>query len=193
MKDIFKTALILSLIAIVAGALLGYVNQVTYVSDEEIINGKLKVVYAEADSFKAVENASEKYQVESVAFLKTIYIPYKAEAVVEDTYIYDVYTKGFGGTIELLVLVKDNKVTSIEKVTASETPGMGAKAFNDKFKQQFMNLDLSSDENFVLTKTASTGDSEVTAVSGATITSNAMVAMMNVVASVHRQILAEEV
>jgi RnfABCDGE-type electron transport complex G subunit len=190
MKDILKTALVLSIIAIISGALLGYINEVTYISAEEILAGKLQAVYAEADSYDEIENASDIYVEDfETADLVGVHIPVKDGIKVAETYIYNVSGKGYGGEIELLVLVENNKITGIVKVSASETPGLGNNAFSEDFFSRFYNLDLASNDTFALTKYQANSDEEVVSVTSATITSTAMVKIMNLVQVVHKQVL----
>ena len=89
MKDMIKTVTVLCVISLIAGALLGLVNEITFISDEEILNSKLKTAYA-AEAFTPVQTASEEG-------LLGVYSPDGADGV----YVYYVTDEGYGGEIKL--------------------------------------------------------------------------------------------
>lgn len=177
MKDMIKTVTVLCVISLIAGALLGLVNEITFISDEEILNSKLKTAYA-AEAFTPVQTASEEG-------LLGVYSPDGADGV----YVYYVTDKGYGGEIKLLVTVENNLLTKIVKVEAGETAGLGDNAFKDKFLSQFYGTDISTAETYPAFPDKTSG---VDAVSGATITSNAVLRMINLVIVSHKAILQGE-
>ena len=63
------------------------------------------------------------------------------------------------------------QITGVELLEISDTPGLGMKASEPAFKDQYKDKSV---EEFTVTKTGSTSDSEINAISGATITSNAV-------------------
>ena len=73
--------------------------------------------------------------------------------------------EGYGGDIE------DGTVTGIEMLSISETAGLGMKAKEADFKDQFKDKNV---EKFTYTKTGESGDDMIDAISGATITTNAV-------------------
>ncbi len=78
---------------------------------------------------------------------------------------------GYGGTINMMVGLDENfRVTGVKLVSFSETPGLGSKASEPKFLDQF----AGKSENVTVVKGSAKGDNEVVAVSGATISSNAV-------------------
>ncbi len=88
-----------------------------------------------------------------------------------------VSTKGYGGQIGFVVgITKDGTVKAINILNHSETPGLGAKSTEPEFSGQF--ADKSSFPLKVVKGGASNPD-EISAISGATITSNAVVSGVN--------------
>lgn len=88
-----------------------------------------------------------------------------------------VSTKGYGGQIGFVVgITKDGTVKAINILNHSETPGLGAKSTEPEFSGQF--ADKSSLPLKVVKGGASNPD-EISAISGATITSNAVVSGVN--------------
>ena len=65
----------------------------------------------------------------------------------------------------------DGTLNGISILSISETAGLGMKANTDSFKDQFKNKKV---EKFSYTKTGATSDDQIDAISGATITTNAM-------------------
>lgn len=83
--------------------------------------------------------------------------------------------KAFGGEIQMIVGVdKDLRITGVDLTTLAETPGLGAKADEDEFKNQFKGK---SGELTVVKSGAK--DSEIQAISGATISSKAVTEGVN--------------
>lgn len=79
--------------------------------------------------------------------------------------------EGYGGTIDLMMgLLPDGTINGIEILSHLETPGLGAKIEEAKFKDQFKGHDL-SDTKWAVKKEA--GD--IDAITGATISSRAVI------------------
>lgn len=131
----YNMALVLTGIAVVAGAALGYVNSVT------------------APTIEAIKAQQEKEAEQQVLNGQ------------EGTAIKITDPKGFGGALTVMVgLAPDGKILGYKVLESSETPGLGAKA-QDWFQQgqkgdiigkQAGNLTVSKDGGEVDAITAST-------------------------------------
>ena len=85
--------------------------------------------------------------------------------------------EGYGGDITLSLGVKnDGTLNGIEILSIGETAGLGMNATKDDFKNQFKDKKA---EEFKVTKTGAQSEDEIDALSGATITSRAMVGGVN--------------
>jgi len=87
-------------------------------------------------------------------------------------YVAKIIVKGYGGPIELMVGMDLNGVltgVSVGGAQFSETPGLGAKAQESAFTDQFAGLKTPVGE----------GTNTIDAISGATITTNAVVSGVN--------------
>ena len=85
--------------------------------------------------------------------------------------------KGYGGELQLAIGISSTgEITGISFLKINETAGLGMKANTDKFKQQFIGKQVGQ---FTYTKTGSTADSEIDALSGATITTSAVTEAVN--------------
>lgn len=85
----------------------------------------------------------------------------------------NVTPSGYGGVIDTIVgFGTDGSVTGIKIVSLSETPGLGAKATDEAFSGQFAGKN--GDGALTVIKSGKAGESEIMAISGATITSSAV-------------------
>ena len=169
MNKIVKNAFILTAITVIAGLLLGVVYGVT---KEPIANAKanskqeaFQSVLSDADSFETVDDLDTD-AAEEVALGKD-----KSGETIG--YVINVVShEGYGGDIEISVGIQaDGTVKGIEMLSISETAGLGMKATEPAFKDQFKDKKV---ETFSYTKTGEEGDDKIDAISGATITTNAV-------------------
>lgn len=182
MKKILKNTAILTVITLVAGCLLGLVYEITKepiaIAKENAKQEAYKAVLEDADAFVVYEafDAEEAAKIVSEAG----YTDDVTEVVVaEDAsgeaigYVVTVTSHdGYGGDISLSVgILNDGTVKGIEMLSIAETAGLGMKADEPEFKEQFKDKQV---EKFVYTKSGEDGDDKIDALSGATITTNAV-------------------
>lgn len=86
---------------------------------------------------------------------------------------------GYQGTIQLMIGVDPQfqQTLGIQVLESVETPGLGQKISTQSFRSQFERLRISP--AVTLTKKEATGNNEVQAITGATISSQAVVDMVN--------------
>lgn len=99
----------------------------------------------------------------------------KAYTIVENTantgYCVLVESQGFGGVIKLMVgVTNEGSVLGVDIISLSETPGLGTKADNEDWLNQYV---LKSSPLKVV-KGKATDENDIVAVSGATVTSKAV-------------------
>ena len=86
-------------------------------------------------------------------------------------------SEGYGGDIQLAIGISPTmQVTGISFLKLNETAGLGMEADSEEFLSQFIGKNVHS---FTYTKTGSTSDSEIDALSGATITTSAVTNAIN--------------
>jgi len=102
-------------------------------------------------------------------------------------YAMSVTGNGFTDKITLMVGVSEDleSITGIEILRQTDTPGLGAKIVEPEFKDKFK--DLRAVPQIVCTKSDKPGPNEIQAITAATITSQAVVDIVNV----HMDILKE--
>lgn len=184
-NKIIKDALALTLITLVAGVALGGVYEITKdpIAKQEA-QAKAEAyeqVFTDAAAFEAVEMDDtltktirdqldqEGYKAQSIEEVM------RAEDQSGETlgYAFTVVTsEGYGGDIRFSMGVQnDGTLNGISILSIGETAGLGMNADIPAFKDQFVGKQV---EKLQYTKNGATQDDEINAISGATVTTNAM-------------------
>jgi len=180
MNEIGKYILVLTLISVVFGGLLALVYQVT---KGPIEKSEL------ADRIKAIKAVLPPFVNNPLAEAKTIKVKDEATGVEKEVTFYPAKDKsgrliavavgnvskiGYGGDIKLVVGIDiDGKIRDYRILSYAETPGLGTKATESPFKDQFKGRSLKNTK-FKVKKDG--GDIE--AITGATITSRAITSVL---------------
>lgn len=187
-NTIFKDAMILTVITLIAGGLLGLVYQVTKNpianQQEKAKQEAYKAVFEDADSFEECigENDTELADAlkEQGFEAQKINEVMEAKDASGETlgYAINVTTsEGYGGDITFSMGIQlDGTLNGISILSISETAGLGMNATKDEFKNQFCDKNA---EAFEVTKSGASSDNEINAISGATITSKAVTGGVN--------------
>lgn len=184
-NKIIKDALALTLITLVAGVTLGGVYEITKdpIAKQEA-QAKAEAyeqVFTDAAAFEAVEMDDtltktirdqldqEGYKAQSIEEVM------RAEDQSGETLGYAftaVTSEGYGGDIQFSMGVQnDGTLNGISILSIGETAGLGMNADTPAFKDQFVGKQV---EKLQYTKNGATQDDEINAISGATVTTNAM-------------------
>lgn len=184
-NKIIKDALALTLITLVAGVALGGVYEITKdpIARQEA-QAKAEAyeqVFTDAAAFEEVEMDDtliqtirdrldqEGYKAQSIEEVM------RAEDQSGETlgYAFAVVTsEGYGGDIRFSMGVQnDGTLNGISILSIGETAGLGMNADTPAFKDQFVGKQV---EKLQYTKNGATQDDEINAISGATVTTNAM-------------------
>ncbi len=156
MKEMVRYGLILSLICILASASLAAVNSLT---KHKIIEqarveeeASLKEVIPDAQKFEPVKSGEE------VLYYKVFDKDNRFIGAA-----FKASQKGYSSVIETMVgMKKDGIITGIKILNQNETPGLGARIAETSFRSQFSNKNIE-------------GLSDVSAITGATISSRAVI------------------
>lgn len=182
MNHIVKNTLILTAITLVSGLLLGVVYGITKEpiarAQENTKQEAYRSVLTDASEFTAVEfDADKAASVLSDNGYTSDTITEIAEGVDDSGntigYVISVESsEAYSGSLTLSVgIASDGTVKGIEMLDISETAGLGMKADEAEFKNQFKDKLV---QKFVYTKTGESGENMIDAISGATITTNAV-------------------
>ncbi|MEG1880216.1 MAG: FMN-binding protein [Oscillospiraceae bacterium] len=167
MKDTAILTLKLFVITAIVATLLGAVNMIT----KPIIASNAEKTFNEAMK-EVLPNAKAEFKEFNINDLELPSDGVKVLSVYTDNvegFVVSVKcTEGYGGDVE---------VSKVKIMSMSETPGLGAKAQEPEFIDQFANLngEIMVDKN----GSAANAESKVEAISGATITSKAVTKAVN--------------
>ena len=183
---IIKNALILFAITLVSGVLLGFVYQVTKepiaIQEKAAQDAANQAVFAEAQTFDDMDSFDfdKADSVITGGGLSNVSVN-SVKAAKDGSgntlgYVIQVKSKGYGDFITFTVgIANDGTVNGISIISINETPGLGMNA-EKVLVPQFPGKNASQ---FAVTKNTPSGDSEIAAISGATITSRAVVNGVN--------------
>ena len=182
MKGIIKDCLILFVITLIAGAALGVVYEITKepIAAQEA-KKKIKAqqrVFAQADNFVPVE-LDEAVLTAVQTNGVTVDEAYDAQAAgAHAGYVIQATSpNGYGGNITLMVgVTADGTCNGYSLLTIAETAGLGMNATKPEWAAQFAGKAV---EAFEVTKLGASADNQIDAISGATITSNAVTEAVN--------------
>lgn len=204
-KSLLKDALALTLITLVAGCLLGFVQMIT---EKPIAEQKEKTkqeayqkvfpdakMFLEVEGVNPLEDAQEALKQDGLDGKNQI-LEILAATNQEPTastnpeiigYVMTITNnEGYSGEITFTMgITSEGEVTGIEFTSISETAGLGMKAQEDTFKNQFQNKKVDA---FAYTKSGANAENEIDALSGATITTNAVTNGVNAGISYYRYV-----
>lgn len=184
-----KDALILCAITLVAGACLGGVYEITKApiaaAELEAKSVAYRTVLPDAAEFVADDLtdviASANGEIAGMGFGNVTVDEAVTGVDASGTLVGYVVTStsndGYGGAITVSVgIMADGTVNGIEFLTIGETAGLGMNAQKPEWKAQYAGKNV---EQFSVTKSGAAADNEINAISGATITSNAVTGAVN--------------
>ena len=186
MNKILKNTVILTIITLVSGVALGGVYQITKEpiakAQEEAKQEAYQQGFEDADAFEVLKvDAQEAADaVASAGVDDGAVIDEAVEAIQGGETIGYVITStdpnGYGGDIQVSVGIQsDGTVSGIAILSISETAGLGMKAAEPDFYEQYSGKQT---DHFYVSKDGGEGE-EIDAISGATITSRAVTGAVN--------------
>ncbi|MCM1089716.1 MAG: RnfABCDGE type electron transport complex subunit G [Butyrivibrio sp.] len=184
-----REAGILFAITLIAGVMLGFVYELTKepirIQQEKAVQEACMAVFPDSGEnlvFEQIQYAPEPETVEALAAegveIGSVYSARMrgADDTLAGYVVESVTSEGYGGEIVLYVGVAiDGSIGGVSILDISETPGLGMEA-PKVLTPQFAGKSV---ESFTYTKTGSRTESEVDAISGATITTKAVVNAVN--------------
>lgn len=185
-----KDAIILFAITLISGLILGFVYDITKApiaaAAKAAKNEAYAVVFPEAKDFEAsdVETAKIAETADEISGKGFGHVTIDEVVDAKDAsgnnvgrVITATSKDGYNGTVQLSVGIKsDGTVVGITFLTLAETPGLGMRAGEKDFYSQYANKNT---KEFKLVKGSASGDNEIAAISGSTITSSAVTNAVN--------------
>lgn len=186
-KVMLKEAGILFLITLLSGFILGYVYNLTKepirLQKEKAIQEACAAVFPKSEElglkFEAREYVPGTVVAEELEAMGveigTVYRAVTSDGTLFG-YVVESTSKGFKGNImHCIGVTTEGMISGVSIVEMSETQGLGTRAY-DELLPQFAEV---TTDVFTYTKTGSTMDSEVDAMTGATVTTKAIVEAVN--------------
>jgi electron transport complex protein RnfG len=187
-ESFVKDALILTAITLVSGLLLGAVYGMTKDQIDSIKNASTIASYQAVMAAESYDDETYAETLETAKAEGTVsadnggaellsVVAAKDASGTEIGYIVKAQAAGYGGNVVVVIGVdSDLKVTGISfPETLPETAGLGQRALEPAFYEQF----TGKGTNLSVKKGGGAGESEIDAISGATMTSTAVVNSTN--------------
>lgn len=172
-NKIARLGIILFGITAVTGLLLGFVQHITSGPiAEQRRRQKEEALEATLPSAKSFKETA----VENGGIISEIYQGFNGEKTAG--YCFMLKPKGFGGVLTMVCGINnEGRVMDISILESGETPGLGQRASEPAFAGQFH--ERLADGALEVVKTPAQNDSQIQAISGATITSRAVTGAVN--------------
>ena len=172
MSNRVKMILILTLIACISGGVLSLVYMISSpLIEANMLNEQRKSIYLVVPGAKSYEEKMEE---------DITYFECKDTSGSTVGIALPVQGNGYQGVIKLMVgLTPDlSRITGIKVLEQVETPGLGGRISEDKFQDQFKDVSTKPAVEYVKNQEPEK-DTEIRAVTGATISSRSVVAIIN--------------
>lgn len=181
-NTVLKYGFVLFAISVICTLLLAVTNMVTEpvieMRDEQKNIEAQQSVLPQADKFEPISDLDQikEDMPENGDLVASIDMAYSGNDLVG--YTVKTTPNGYGGEIQLLTGIDtEGKITGIYVLDQSETAGLGARSTEQEFQDEYKGL--SAEEEITVEKSGPVEGNEIQAISGATITSNAVTLGVN--------------
>ena len=190
-QRMMKDAIILCMISLIAALALGFVNELTKdkiaflaaqakaEAYQEVFPAAVAIVDAEGDA-TLKETLEEAESILTAGGFSNITI--NEVCIVQDAnqnnigYVASVSLKAYDSMTLTFGYTTEGVCTGLAFLEIKETPGIGMKADEPDFKNQFVNKKA---EQFISVKNGASADNEINAISGATFTTDGVLRGVN--------------
>lgn len=183
-KIMLKEAVILFAITLLSGLMLGFIYELTKepirLQEEKAIQEACAAVFVDAASFEEtdyVTSAALTAELDATGVeIGTVYNALDGSGNHIGYVLETSTSEGYAGNITLYMgVTNEGNLNGVSILKIGETPGLGMRA-EEVLVPQFENVEATA---FTYTKSQSQSDSEIDAISGATITTKAVVNAVN--------------
>lgn len=183
MKKIARMVLTLTILGLISGLVLSLVSNY---ADPLIEENKQEAI---REAVYYVVQPTESYEKKTMNG-KEVYETYDSSDELVG-YAFTASGSGYQGTIRIMVGVGPEleEIKGIQILESEETPGLGGKIRGENFKSQFRDLQVTQEVG--LAKSEKPEEGEIQAITGATISSRAIVNMINKELSQIRDLFAK--
>ena len=193
MRDVIKLGIILLIITSVAAVVLGLANELTKdkiaMVEAEISEAARRDVLSMANTFEPVDEEIFQDIIRGNNSILEVYEGYSDENTLVG-YAIKTSTPGYSGNVEVITGISlEGKITGIKVVSHQETPGLGANATKPAYQNQYTNKP--TDQQIEVVKGVPSKENEIQALSGATVSSNAVTDGVNAARKIFNDTLAK--
>ncbi len=190
MKKTIKLGLILLIFTVIAAGILGGLHLQTEGIIEEVQiqenNEARQEVLSDGEDFEEMDKSIFDEAVKNSPHVEEIYEGLDGSGELVG-YTIKTSLNGYSGPIVVMTGIDlEGVILGMKVVSNTETPGLGANASNPEFQDEF--AEKSADSDIELVKN-NPGDEEVEALTGATITSQAVTDSVNEAIKAYNNIL----
>lgn len=179
-KSIVLPAIVLLLVAGIITALLAGTNSLT---KDKIVEQNTK---KQIETLQTVLPSFDKYEEQSTKDGEKYYIAKSNDGAIIG-YAFITANNGYGGAVSVMTgITVDDKISGVAILEHGETPGLGANATKEDFRNQYKNI--STENNLSVKKDGGTID----AITGATITSRAVTNSVNDAITLYNEVKGDK-
>lgn len=169
-KDVTKPVVVLFIICLIVSLLLAFTNEMT---KDKIVEINLK---NDQLSQQQVLPAAKSFEPKTSQGI-TYSVGKKGSEIAG--YVFTTYSKSYGGDVKVMTgISKDGKVTGVNLLETNDTPGLGLNAQKASFRDQYKQA-VPASGKFEVNKNGQTGNGQIAALTGATITSRGVTDAVN--------------
>ena len=193
MKNYLKTGLVLLVISAVAAGLLAVVNSFTseviaQAEFEKSVQAYQEIYGDKADKFEPLDEAKKTALVEKYKDIQDVFVAKKGEEIVG--YGINHSANGYGGAMTNAIgLLNDGTIAGFRNIQNAETPGIGTQITEAPYFEQFTGKSFKNGE--VKGNKEPQAEDEIPMISGATVSSTAVLKGINSILPAYEEISAK--
>lgn len=193
MKNYLKTGLVLLVISAVAAGLLAVVNSFTseviaQAEFEKSVQAYQEIYGDKADKFEPLDEAKKAVLVEKYKEIQDVFVAKKGDEIVG--YGINHTGNGYGGSMTNAIgLLNDGTIAGFRNIQNAETPGIGTQITEAPYFEQFVGKSFKNGE--VKGNKDPQAEDEIPMISGATISSTAVLKGINSILPAYEEISAK--
>ena len=193
MKNYLKTGLVLLVISAVAAGALAVVNSFTseviaQAEFEKSVQAYQEIYGDKADKFEPLDEAKKAALVEKYKEIQDVFVAKKGDEIVG--YGINHTGNGYGGSMTNAIgLLNDGTIAGFRNIQNAETPGIGTQITEAPYFEQFVGKSFKNGE--VKGNKDPQAEDEIPMISGATISSTAVLKGINSILPAYEEISAK--
>ena len=193
MKNYLKTGLVLLVISAIAAGLLAVVNSFTSeviakAEFEKSVQAYQEIYGDKADTFEPLDESKKAALVEKYKDIQDVFVAKKGDEIVG--YGINHTANGYGGAMTNAIgLLNDGTIAGFRNIQNAETPGIGTQITEAPYFEQFVGKSFKNGE--VKGNKDPQAEDEIPMISGATISSTAVLKGINSILPAYEEISAK--